>query len=294
MKYLYLLFIIACSSAPQGTSNKAVPGKELNQAFKKEKPLKNSDVTDFYSANIPSMSPALQDETLDRFTPGEASKLPDGDPLMELSLKCNQGDFKAAFALASKTFDRYQKVSTYWNLIGSCHLNQGNSRKALLFYNKALEVTPNYVPALNNIGVLYSRSQQDQKALVAFERATKESRFSKTPRYNLAKIYLKYGLADQALTVFQGLLESSPQDVDLLNSVATSYFFIGDYARSLAFYQKIPNQYWSNPEIGLNISLVLKKAGRTDDAIKIFNSVDKPRSEALSKYYSVVKSQVGA
>lgn len=290
---LSLLTLAACST----TKDKG-PGKEpvtvSNEAFKKEKPLSNAEIADFYQGQSKTLNPALQDETLDRFSPAELAKINvSADPLLDISVRCGQRDFEGAFAVASKHFNRYQKVAQYWNLVANCHLNQGSHRKALLFYNKALEVSPNYVPALNNIGVLYSRQGQDQKALVAFERANKQSKFSKTPRYNLAKLYLTYGLTESAQPLFQSLLNSSPQDVDLLNAVGSTYFLMSDYNRALSFYQQIPKSEWTRAEIGLNLSLTLKKVGRGVDAKKVFDSIKDPSSANLRRYYASIESQLG-
>jgi tetratricopeptide (TPR) repeat protein len=190
-------------------------------------------------------------------------------------------------------FDRYQKIPAYWNQVANCHLNQGSDKKALLFYNKALEVSPSYVPALNNIGVLYSRQGQDQKAIVAFERAHSHSKFSKTPRYNLAKTYLTYGLAAEALPLFQGLLSEAPNDVDLLNAVGSSHFLLSDYPRAWSYFQKIPQNLWGRPEIGLNLAVTLNNINRQSDALKVFNGISKPSKEELVRYYSSVANHLG-
>ena len=290
---LPLLLIAACSTTKEKAPNGA-PANVSNESFKKEKPLSNAEISDYYQGNSKTMNPALQDETLDRMTSEELSRLNvSADPLMDISVRCGQGDFEGAFAVAGKHFNKYQKVAQYWNLVANCHLNQGSHRKALLFYNKALEVTPNYVPALNNIGVLYSRQGLDQKALVAFERANKQSKFSKTPRYNLAKIYLTYGLAESAQPLFLSLLNSSPKDVDLLNAVGSTYFLMSDYNRALSYYQQIPRSEWTRAEIGLNVAYTYKKVGKVAEAQKVFSGVKDPSSANLRRYYSAIESQLG-
>jgi tetratricopeptide (TPR) repeat protein len=135
--------------------------------------------------------------------------------------------------------------------------------------------------------------EQDQKALVAFERANNASKFAKTPRYNLAKMYLIYGLAEPALPILKGLLESSPQDIDLLNSVANAYFLMSDYNQANSHFQKIPGNFWSRPEIGLNLAVTLKKLGKTEEAMKVLDNVQKPKNAALSRYYSSVENYLG-
>ncbi len=290
---LILIALVSCSSK-KDTQGTEAPSGVTNESFKKEKVLKTAEIEDFYPVGVKSLNPALEDETLDRYTSGELEKLSDStDPLLQLSLKCISGQYEEAFEAASKMFNRYQKLATYWNQIANCHLNNGAYRKALLFYNKALEVSPNYVPALNNIGVMYSRQGLHQKAQVAFERAFKQSKFSKTPRYNLARIYLTFGLADQALPLFQGLLNSSPSDIDLLNAVGSSQYLLGDYQKAMNSFAKIPQEEWSKAEIGLNIAMSYKKLGRDKDAQKIFLNVDKPKSDELKRYYASIGKLLG-
>lgn len=292
----FLLFLAACSSGQVSTDAKlgSAPSDITRDSFKKDKVLTTGEVRDFYVEKPRTLNPALQDETLDRYSADEISSLSDNnDPLFEIALRCSKKDFDRAFTAASKAFNRYQKIPAYWNLIANCHLNEGSSRKALLFYNKALEVSPGYVPALNNIGVMYSRQGDDQKALVAFEKANKQSRFAKTPRYNLARLYLSYGIADSALPLFQGLLNEVPQDSDLLNAVGSCYFLLSDYQRAASYFGRIPASALSRAEIGLNYAVTLKKLGKQQEAKKIFSDVDQPKSDRLKEYYSSVGSQLG-
>lgn len=294
MKYtiLSLIFLAACSSAPEKTKKPAPVVK--NEAFEKVKPLSAAEVSEFYQGNVPSMNPALQDETLDRYSAEELAALNvSADPLMQMSVMCSKRDFAGAFQIAAKNFNLYQKVAPYWNQVANCHLNQGSYRKALLFYNKAIEVKPNFVPALNNIGVMYARQDQDQKALVAFERANRQSKFSKTPRYNMAKLYLTYGLAESALPVFQSLLSESPQDIDLLNAVGSSYFLLSDYNQALSHFKQIPQAEWQRAEIGLNLAYTLSKLGKTKEASEVFAQVKEPKQANLKRYYSTIESQLG-
>lgn len=296
---LVLLSLVACSSGPSSRGTDIEPGPAPDnvskESFKKDRVLAASEVSDYY-VEQPSkaQSPALQDETLDRYSVDEIELLADTkDPLVEIALRCSKKDYNNAFAAAAKSFNRYQKIPAYWNLIANCHLNQGSSRKALLFYNKALEVSPGYVPALNNIGVLYSRQGDDQKALVAFEKANKTSRFAKTPRYNLARMYLTYGLSEQALPLFQGLLNESSQDVDLINAVANCHFMNGDYDKAQSQFSRLPASVLSRAEIGLNYAATLKKLGKDQQAQKVYSDIDKPKSQTLKDYYSSVGSQLG-
>lgn len=296
MKYLFwasLTLLAACSSTKE-TRNTDAPKNVSKDSFKKEKVLMAGEVKDYISEQPKTLNPALQDETLDRYSVDELDALADSsDPLIGISLRCSKKDFESAYSVAAKNFNRYQKIPAYWNAVANCHLLQGNSRKALLFYNKALEVAPNYVPSLNNIGVLYSRQGEEQKALVAFERANQQSRFAKTPRYNLARLYLRYGLVESAMPLFQGLLNESSNDVDLINAVGNCYFLMSDYQKAYSLFSQIPSSALNRAEYGLNYAVTLKKIGKVKEALSLFGDIQKPQSSELKEYYSVVAQQLG-
>lgn len=292
---LSLLILISCSSGKVTQSTPSNASKNVTkESFKKVKALSAGEVKDYISDRPKSINPALSDETLDRYSKDEIAGLEkSSDPLISISIKCSQKEFDKAFEVASAAFNQYQKIPAYWNLVANCHLNQGSYRKALLFYNKALEVSPGYVPALNNIGVLYSRQGEDQKALLAFERANKQSRFSKTPRYNLAKMYLRYGLSEPALPLFEGLLNESPADVDLLHAVGSCYFMQSDYQKANSYFSRLPAPLLRQPEIGLNVAMNLKKLGKGQEAQNLYGDIQEPKSGDLKAYYSSVGSHLG-
>jgi len=294
--FLVLTSLVGCST---GKGSKEVETKKstsdsISSSFKKEKVLATNEVKDFYTDQPKSLNPALQDETLDRYSMEEIELLADTkDPLIEIAIRCSKKDYDKAFAVGDKVFNRYQKIPAYWNLVANCHLNKGSKRKALLFYNKALEISPGYVPVLNNIGVLYTRQGEDQKALVAFEKANKQSRFAKTPRYNLARLYLSYGVVDAALPLFQGLLNESSGDVDLINAVASCYYLKSDYQQSLLYYNRISPSLLNRPEIGLNYAVTLFKTGKKKEAQNIYSDIAKPKTKLLLEYYTTIGNQLG-
>lgn len=294
--YLFiLLFLEACSSQKGSESRRGeAPENVSKSSFKKEKVLLPQEIKDYIADQTKSESPALQDESLDRYSSDELKKLEGTkDPLMAISLSCSKGDYEAGFAMASKNYNRYQKIPAYWTSVANCHLLQGNQRKALLFYNKAIEVSPGYIPALNNIGVLYSRQGEDQKALIAFDKANKQSRFTKSPRYNLARLYLRYGLAEMALPYYQGLLNDSPNDLDLINAVAHCYFIMSDYQKASAYFSKLPGKMLEKAEFGLNYAMTLKKLGKSKEALALIDKMEKPKSKAVQDYYAQISTVIG-
>jgi tetratricopeptide (TPR) repeat protein len=290
---LLMSFLIACSSSKRSGGDVDVE-KVSNEAFKKDKPLLFGAGNDYYSSNLQVESPGLQDETIDRLTKDDLDKIDaKGDELLSLAISCAKKEREESARLIDKLYQKYQNYPSYWTQVANCYLKQGEQRKALLYYNKALEVSSSYTPALNNIGVLYYQQGQHQKALVAFERANNSSKFSKTPRLNLARIYLTYGLADQALPVISGLVNQSPNDNDLIVTLGNVYFLKGNYQEALKQFFRLDQKLWASADIGLNVSYSLYKIGKKKDAANVLDKIDKPKEASLKNYYNEMQSLIG-
>jgi|GEM_PF-4007878 len=212
---LILMAVVGCASkAPQPETS--LSKTQEAQKVRVRKKVVEAKVEEFYpQLNDTQLSKqVLVSESFDDLSKQEIKKVSqskmeslDEDAVKRISLLCHQEDFKNSQQLQVKSFLNHKKVPSYWVAIGNCYLKQSEYKKALLFYNKALEVKPEYSPAMNNIGVYYSRIKDDAKAYVAFERAYKTAKFSKTPRYNLALLSFKFRLLDQAESYFAGLME---------------------------------------------------------------------------------------
>ena len=301
MKRIYSLVLlsalVACSSHQKkdGESTFSDIDKITNNDFKKEPMVDKRQVKDYFQNNQPNLeNPVLKDETMALLTSSEADAFEDGkDPLVTMAYLCTKGKFNEAYAVAAKSFDRYQKLPSYWNQLGICYLDQKEFRKSLLYFNKALEAERNYVPALNNFGVMYSRQGQYQKAVVAFEKAAHLGKFSKTPRYNLAILYLKFGLSQKALPILQSLANTSEPDVGIANAIGTSYLMQGNYQSAWKYYQQIPKNLWERADIGVNIAFAVYKSGNSKTAVSIFEDIKKPKDTSLREYYEQMAQVMG-
>ncbi len=280
MKYLLVFLVLAGCAGGESKkveTSSADPASGVvikNQDFNRAKPLVYSPQQDFYPSPKEGAQTALQNESasqdLDRIKQLTGGK----EPLVVMMTSCYARNFEQAFKVAESIYDSHQNLPTYWNQVATCYLLQGNERKALLFYNKALEVTPQYVPALNNIGVMYEKNNQDQKALVALQRALKSGKFTKTPRFNLGHLFLSYNLADEALPLFRGLADEAPADVDVRAGLANSLAQLGRWQDAWDEFSRIPDKQRRRSDVGLTMALSAHRLGKEAMAKEIFQATE--------------------
>lgn len=287
---LILLLIVGCSSAPKKRTFKV--DDISNEDFKNVKKIKYSKTDDRFVKVESTFSDALNEESLQRIFKYDGSVELSG-PMGEIGKACYSKDFKRAKALVSQHSKTYAENPIFWNQVGTCFLLEGNSRKALLFYNRALSIKGDYAPALNNLGVMYMRDRDFSRAQVAFERARKSTAFGKTPRYNLANLYLSFGLYTQAVSHLSTLGQVSSGDVDVLNMLGTSQLMQGRAEIAVKNFEKIDRDFHEEPRIGLNYALALYMAGNPKKARDIFDDIESKNLGNWKSYYRKVSKYIG-
>lgn len=286
---LFSIFILVSCA----TSNKDKEYTEITKEdFKTKKQISYNQGQDRFDVIKDDHFKVLGEESLSRIS--DPSDLKEKGVLDEITVSCYEKDFEKAFSLIRERSSEYKRNPIFWNQVGTCFMLKGERRKALLFYNKALEFKASYSPAFNNLGYMYKIEGEDQKALVAFTRAKKSNQYAKTPLFNLGNLYLEYGLFSQAIATFTGLYNIEKNDVDVLNGLAVAYLMQGNNERSISFYKEIDSDFLEKPEFGINYSLALYRSDKKAIAKDILEDIDKEKLGLWKNYYIKVATIVGA
>lgn len=287
---IVLLLMVGCATS---SKKKSVSVEDIkDEDFKPVNKIKYSRADDKFIEVESKLSDALNEESLQRvFTYGGSVEIK--GVMGQIGKFCYQGKFSEAYQMIRDNNKAYNDNPIFWTQVGTCFLLDGKRRKALLFYNRALSLKGDYSPALNNLGVMYMRDKDYSRALVAFERARKNAAFGKTPRYNLANLYLSFGLYQKAESHLLTLSQVSKQDVDVLNMLATSYLMQGKVDLALNNFEKIDDDFWEDPKVGINYALALFLKGNKSKAKDVFDDIDKKASGIWKPYYQTVAKFIG-
>lgn len=271
MKYnlFILLIFVGCASSGNKSS---MPSGIKEEDFKGPAKVKYNTVNDRYKGVQESV---VSDETLAGLSSGSYSdNLIAQDDLGKIAEECYRRDFEDAFALIEQNYSKYKLNPIYWNQIANCYHLKGERRKALLYYNKALEFKSSYAPVYNNIGILYYSEGRDQKALVGFEKASKADKYAKTPKLNLAELYLKYNLVDNALPILTSLLRLNPNDNQVKVLMAHAELMKKNYKESYEWFGKTSNDVVEKPQHAVNFAIAAFKIGKKDKAVDLIKDID--------------------
>jgi len=293
MKYIILMIpflIVSCASGPKSKTKNMDNIKQ--EDFKKVKMVKYRKADDYFDKVESAYSEASNSESLQRIFVYDGDITLEGD-LGRVAKLCYEKNFTESEALIKQINQKYLKNPIFWNQVGTCHLLQNQRRKALLFYNKALAIKNNYAPSLNNLGVMYVYESDYSRALVAFKKAKKAKAFSRTPRINLANLYINFGLFDKAISELNALYNVSKKDIDILNLLGTAHLMQNDVSKSLSYFSKIDKDFFEDPRFGINYALSLYANGKEEDARDILDDIEFKNLRNWKSYFEEVKNYIG-
>lgn len=183
-----------------------------------------------------------------------------------------------------------------WNLRTSCYIHKEQLTQAMYTANTALALAKTKkVKAiiLNNIAIIHLKNKKYESAKEYLKKSIELNSTLLTPKYNLATLYLKFGLHNKALKILNDLSRKSGDDIDFNNSLATGYIMKAQYKRAIWFLNKIPEEYHSRDDIALNFATTYFATKKFDKALaKINNAQTKHpiHSVTLNKIKKIIDS----
>jgi cytochrome c-type biogenesis protein CcmH/NrfG len=113
-------------------------------------------------------------------------------------------------ALEDETAKNPQNTQA-WVQLGNEYFDSGQNEKAILAYQKSLELDPNNANVWTDIAIMYRRSGRPQEAIKAFDKAIEADPKHEPSRLNKG-IVLLHDMEDfdGAIAAWEGLLEVNP------------------------------------------------------------------------------------
>lgn len=202
------------------------------------------------------------------------------------ALKANPFDTNA-YLLAAEFYKKQNRsvdASTYFEKAGLVALQQGaNLEKPEVqqmlqeVFGKAVECNPKNHQAQYNLGLIYLKKEEHDKALSCFDKALHEEPKNTTYLLRIAKVTHSLGMIHEPMYYFQKLLEINPEDSVALLFMGSHYDNQGKPGESLKCVNKAQELNPDNPLIYALKLQVLERLNRMDEAHAVLN-------EALEKF----------
>lgn len=128
-------------------------------------------------------------------------------------------------------------VSIDYGNLGNAYLNIGNVEKAIVAYDKSLEIDPGNFFSRNNLGKVYAEKNQLLKAENEFTKAIKQKPNKWEFHYNLGVVYVKSKKIIKAEKMFLSAYKLAPRKPQISFSLGNLYENMELLEKSLTFYR---------------------------------------------------------
>jgi tetratricopeptide (TPR) repeat protein len=140
--------------------------------------------------------------------------------------------------------------------------SKNNLKEALTLYNKILEINPNHLPSLNNVGVILTDLKEYQKAKACYEKAIEINPNYAEAHSNLGTVFLDLEEYPKAKACYEKAIEINPTYVEAHYNLGNIFKKLKEYQKAKACYEKVikinPNHIGSHNNLG-NILKELKE-----------------------------------
>jgi superkiller protein 3 len=158
-----------------------------------------------------------------------------------------------------------------WNNYGAELLKQGKLAEAIVEFQKAVELDPNYVAAQRNLGYAYDRQGKVEEAVAAYRKAIELEPGDAVTRNNLGVLYDKKGMYGEAVGEFEKALQIDPANSTVkknLENARNNMAIIQERVERIAQARKDVDARPNDPRAAYNLARVYASFDDRDRAFE--------------------------
>ena len=174
------------------------------------------------------------------------------------------------------------------NNLGQVYSNKGMYDNAVVQFEKALAIDPNYAKAYNNLGLVYYAKGMFDEANAQFKNALTINPNLAEAYNNLGLVYYTKGMFDEAIVQFEKALAIDPNYANTHNNLGLVYYTKGMFDEAIAQFAKTLaiNPHLAEPNN--NMGLAYDAKGMFDEAIALFE-----KALAINPNYASTHNNIG-
>ena len=127
---------------------------------------------------------------------------------------------------------------------GDKEVKKQNYKKAIEYYEQALQIDSLFAFAWDNLGLCYRKIGNYPKALESYQKSLKLDPKGSMPLHNIPIVYSYMGQYESAIAAYEKILKIDPNDPEIYYGIGQIYYeYLKDYEQSLECMCKAYNLY---------------------------------------------------
>ena len=172
-----------------------------------------------------------------------------------------------AIAYYQKALQINPNYAEAYNNLGNALSQIGRTDEGITYLQKALEINPNYAEAHSNLGILLEKSGRIHEAIDHYRKALEIKPGIAEAYNNLGNSLSQIGQTDEAIIYYKKALAINPDYIETHNNLGALLEKTGQIEEAISHYEKVLNinpNYWQS---NYNLGKLLMKTGRSNEAI---------------------------
>ena len=165
---------------------------------------------------------------------------------------------------------------SYIEQLGSIYVRAGQDEKAIPFYEKIIELNTSNTAAMVSLGGIYRRLKRYDESVEILHKAQEISN-NVSVNYNLGFTYKEMGDYDDAIDSFETVIEQNPDDVLAHNHLGSIYYALKDYEKSISAFKRGLQVDRNHPILNYNLAHSYEDLKNYPDAVRCYEIALKTR-----------------
>ena len=165
----------------------------------------------------------------------------------------------------------------YLQQLGSIYVRGGQDEKAIPYYEKIISLNPDNTQAMVSLGGIFRRLKRYEESVNILHNAQEKESNSPTINYNLGFTYKEMGDYDDAIDSFESVISRNPDDVLAHNHLGSIYFTQKDYDKSISAYKHGLQVDQNHPILNYNLARVYEETKNYPESVRCFEIALKTR-----------------
>lgn len=178
------------------------------------------------------------------------------------------------FSEGRKNFETVVKYknddATSWFYLANCYDHLNDFLHAKPAYLEVIKLRDNYLDAYKNLGAMYIKNKEPEKALDIATKALALSQDDYLIYYLAGTAFLALRDYKNSIPHFEKALELNPMHVQLYNNLGTAYLTVGKYDQAYESYVKAGDLDPKNSLTFYNIASILQIQNKLTEACEYF------------------------
>jgi tetratricopeptide (TPR) repeat protein len=223
-----------------------------------------------------STDPAEQVRERDRALATKKFAGPEEQLIVDWISNASQAHWIPAIQAMNEALEHYRDHKQLFWMAGMWLTGQQQWARAGGFYERAIQLDPDFADAWNSVAYCYARTRQFDKAFVAMKRYTELLPNESNPQDSFAEISRMAGRFDDALAHYHASLKIDPNFTMSQIGIGDTYALMGEETRARAEYSvampKAPNKILS-AQWSLQMAITWVREGDYTGADKAFRAL---------------------